>query len=150
MPIDKMHLQKTLKQIQIIRLVGRTQHPLISACKMPPAMTKLDLYVISSVQKIWLYLRIFKRLVLIDRIPRDWNSDMITLVWYRRLLNISALPSVDESGLRWPEKKGSIMRTTATVAPKYFRKKSWIMPNHQFSWSTQFRCPIRAWKRCMI
>jgi hypothetical protein len=37
---------------------------------------------------------------------------------------MSALPRVDESGLRLPEKNGSIIRTTATVAPKYFRKKS--------------------------
>ena len=97
-----------------------------------------------------LYLRIFKRLELIERIPRDWNSDMITLVWYRRLLNMSALPRVDESGLRLPEKNGSIIRTTATVAPKYFRKKSWIMPNHQFSRRTRFRCSTRASNLCII
>uniref|UniRef100_A0A2P2MUD5 Peroxisomal membrane protein n=1 Tax=Rhizophora mucronata TaxID=61149 RepID=A0A2P2MUD5_RHIMU len=48
----------------------------------------------------------------------------MTLVWYLKLLNIVAFPSVEVSGLRWPAKKGSIIKITATVAPRYLTKKS--------------------------
>lgn len=97
-----------------------------------------------------IYLRRFKRLELIERVPRDWNNDIMTLVWYRRLLNISARPKVDDSGLRFPAKKGSTIKITPTVAPRYLRRKSWIMPNHQFSWRTTFKCFTRAWNLCMM
>lgn len=58
-------------------------------------------------------------------VPNALNNDITTLVWYRMLLSMAARPCRESSGRRWPPKKGPMMRATATVAPRYFRKKSW-------------------------
>mmetsp|Transcript_3546 Transcript_3546/g.8838 ORF Transcript_3546/g.8838 Transcript_3546/m.8838 type:complete len:218 (+) Transcript_3546:649-1302(+) len=58
------------------------------------------------------------------RRPSAPKSETTTPVWYRISESICARPFLLSTGRRCPSKNGPMMRTTATVAPKYFRAKS--------------------------
>ena len=63
-----------------------------------------------SLEALWLALA---------RAPRDWNSTMMTLVWYRMLASMLARPRMLSSGRKCPVKKGPMMSSTAQVAARY-------------------------------